>query len=194
MILYHYSVDSFQGGDALINDYKAMFCFAEPFMLALEKGEECFWSTLFSTMSYSRELCALGLRKHENYLKDAIEGVFEYVRRTEFKNQSVSRIGCVYYCESCEEAISYLRDDCIHNGDFTLEQVKLLEVDVEDSRIFRYDQNFFNIAQAVMERERDLERVILLARDYFSMKRSDKPLIEILSDGKNKVLRELSIA
>ncbi|HKM34648.1 MAG TPA: hypothetical protein VJY54_07895, partial [Lachnospiraceae bacterium] len=47
---------------------KKSYRFAEPFFLALEKGEGCFWSTYFSAMSYSRELCALGLRKRENYL------------------------------------------------------------------------------------------------------------------------------
>ena len=70
MILYHYSVNSYQSGDSLYNDYKNFYQFAEPFFLALQKGEECFWSTYFSAMYYSRELCTLGLRKYENYLKN----------------------------------------------------------------------------------------------------------------------------
>lgn len=193
MILYHYSVDSYQSGGTLTNDFKNQFRFAEPFLLALEKGEDCFWSTFFSAMSYSRELCALGLRKHENYIKDAVEGIFEYVRRQEFEGRSVSRIGCVYYCESREEAVSYLKEDCIDNGDFTVEQVKLLEVKVEDARVYRYDQAFFNEAETVMETTRDLGKIVSLARGYYSLKRSDTPLIEILSDGANRVIQELLI-
>lgn len=193
MILYHYSVDSYQDGGELVNDFKKSFRFAEPFLLAMEKSENCFWSVYFAAMSYSRELCALGLRKHENYVKDAVEGIFEWVRRRQFSNRSVSRIGCVYYCENKEEAVSYLRDDCIANGDFTYEQVKLLEVEVEDSGIFRYDQSFYNKAINVLEQTQDLDSVIALAVSYYSMQKSDEPLIEVLSDGKNHVVRELSI-
>ena len=39
MILYHYSVDSYRGGECLINDYKRGFRFAEPFLLALDAGD-----------------------------------------------------------------------------------------------------------------------------------------------------------
>lgn len=193
MILYHYSVDSYQSGKSLHNDFKNLYRFAEPFLLALEKGEECFWSTYFSAMSYSRELCALGLRKRENYLKDAIEGIFEYVRKTEFYDNSVSRVGCVYYCKEKEEAISFLKDDCIDSGEFTIQQVKLLEVEVADESIYEYDQSFFNQAESIMETERDLEKVMELARKYFSLGRTEESLIEILSAGENRVLREVTL-
>jgi biopolymer transport protein ExbD len=73
------------------------------------------------------------------------------------------------------------------------DQVKLLEVEVEDSRIFMYDQCFYNRAVDVLEKTRDLEAVKALAEAYFSMQRSAEPLIEILSDGKNRVIRELPI-
>ena len=193
MILYHYSVDSYQSGDSLYNDYKKLYRFAEPFLLALQKSAECFWSTYFSAMTYSRELCELGLRKRENYLKDAIEGIFEYVRQTEFGDDSVSRIGCVYYCETKEEAITYLNDDCIKSGEFTVAQVKLLEVEVQDDSVYRYDQSFYNQAECIMEMERDLSKVEELARKYFSQVKSENPLVEILSDGENKILREISL-
>ena len=194
MILYPYSVESYQSGDSLYNDFKKLHRFVEPFLFALQKSEECFWSTYFSIMAYSRELCALGLRKRENYLKDAIEGVFEYIRQTEFADDSVSRIGCVYYCETKEEAITYLNDDCINSGEFTVAQVKLLEVEVEDDSVYRYDQSFYNQAEYIMEMERDLRKVEELARKYFSKERTEEPLIEILSDGKNKILREISLS
>lgn len=193
MILYHYSVDSYKNGDKLFNDFKKQSRFAEPFLLALEKSEECFWSTFFSAMYFTRELCTLGIRKHENYVKDAVEGIFEYVRIQEFLENSVSRIGCVYYCENREMAISYLKADCIENGDFLPQQVKLLEVEVEDESICFYDQTFFNKAESIMERERELGKVIGLARRYYSLDRTDNPIIEVLSNGNNKILREIEI-
>lgn len=193
MVLYHYSVDSYQSGPALINDYKKQFRFAEPFLSALEKGESCFWCVFFSAMFYSRELCALGLRKHENYIKDAVEGIFEHIRRTEFPGRSVSRISCVYYCESKEEALRYLKDDCIDNGDFTTERVKLLKVEVDGKTVFRYDQTFFNEACDVMENERDLQKAASLAKRYFASEQSGEPLPEILADGENRILSEIPI-
>ena len=193
MILYHYSVDSYRSGGELLNDFKNNYRFAEPFLLALERGGECFWSVYYAAMATSREVCALGLRKHENYVKDAAEAIFEWTRRHDFADCSASRIGCVYYCETAEEALAYLREDCIESGDFTYEQVKLLEVEVEESRVFRYDQSFYNRAVELLEQTRDLDAVIALAEAYFSGKRSDAPLIEILSDGKNRVVRELPL-
>ena len=193
MLLYHYAVDSYQGGGELINDFKNNCRFAEPFLLALDKGGDCFWSVYFAAMSYSRELCALGLRKHENYAKDAVEGIFEWVRRRDFSADSASRVGCVYYCESKDEAIAYLKADCLDNGDFSVDQVKLLEVEVDAARVFRYDQSFYNRAIDAMEQKRDLDAVIALAKAYFSKRRSEEPLIEILSDGKNRVIREIPV-
>lgn len=84
---------------------------------------------------------------------------------------SVSRIGCVYYCENQDEAIAYLKDDCI----------------------YLYDQSFFNQAESIMETENALDKVIELARKYYSLERTDTPLIEVLSDGKNRILREIPI-
>lgn len=193
MILYHYSVDSYQSGPHLINDFRKQFRFAEPYLLALEKSQDCFWSVFFASMALSRELCALKLRKYENYVKDAVEGIFEFVRRQEFPGRSVSRIGCVYYCSSQEEALAYLQDDCLASGDFAPEQVKLLEVQVADESVFQYDQAFFNRATDIMETSRDLDAVFSLARAYFSLERSQEPLPEILSDGQNEILREIQI-
>jgi hypothetical protein len=44
-----------------------------------------------------------------------------------------------------------------------------------------------------MGTERNLKKIVALARNYYSMKRSEVPLIEVLSNGKNRILRETSI-
>lgn len=189
MILYHYSVDSYNGGERLINDYKNNYRFAEPYILALRKSREIFDAVFFSTMYMSREVNALGLRKYDNYQKDSVEGIFEYIRETEFP-KSTSRLRCVYYCETEKEALDYANEDCIESGLFTKEQIALLKVEVEDSRVFRYDQVFFNLASEAVEKN-DVESVFMYARKYFSCQRSDMPLIEVVSDGDNHVLQRI---
>ena len=188
--LYQYSVDSYQGAKHLTNDYKNNYQFAEPYILALRESREVFKAVFFATMYMSREVKALGLRKYENYQKDAVEGIFEYVRETEFPNET-SRLRCVYYCESEQEALDYAQDDCLSNGLFTKEQVVLLEVEVEESRIRRYDQSFYNLASEAIERN-DIDSAFAYARQYFSCQRSNNPLIEVVADGDNKVLRSIA--
>ena len=190
MKLYHYSVDSYQGAKHLTNDYKNNYQFAEPYILALRESREVFKAVFFATMYMSREVKALGLRKYENYQKDAVEGIFEYVRETEFPNDT-SRLRCVYYCESEQEALDYAQDDCFSNGLFTKEQVVLLEVEVEESRIRRYDQSFYNLASEAIERN-DIDSAFAYARLYFSCQRSNNPLIEVVADGDNRVLRSIA--
>ena len=190
MKLYHYSVDSYKGAAHLTNDYKNNYRFAEPYILALRQSRETFAAVFFATMYMSREVKALGLRKYENYQKDAVEGIFESVRETEFSNDP-SRLRCVYYCESEQEALDYAQDDCLSNGLFTKEQVVLLEVEVEESRIRRYDQSFYNLALKAIE-QNDIDSVFSYARQYFSCQRSSDPLIEIVADGDNQVLRSIA--
>lgn len=191
MKLYHYSVDSYNGDQSLKNDYAKHYQFAQPFILALRENMTVFKATYYACMYFSREFRDLNLRKYENFRKDAVEAIFEYVRETEFANYSCSRLNCVYYCESKEEAIQYAINDCINCGDFTKEQVKLLEVEVQADRIFRYDQNIYNQAMTVMK-ENDFEKVFTLARDYFNFKRSEQPLVEILCNSENTVLQILN--
>ncbi len=191
MILYHYSVDSYHGDESLIPDYNGLYRFAEPYLLALGKSEECFFSVYYSAMALSRELCALGLRKHENYIKDAVEGIFEYIRRHEFAECSVSRLHCVYYCRTIEEALSYLKEDCLDNKDFSADAVSLLEVEAAEDRLYCYDQAIFDEAEKIMEETADLKRVFDCARAYFSKTTALHP--EWLSDGENHVLKKLPL-
>ena len=190
MKLYHYSVDSYKSGPSLTNDYKNSYSYAEPYILALREGMDVFKSTFYATMYMSRELVALKLRKYENYIKDTVEAIFEYVRETEFPNET-SRLRCVYYCHTEEEAVQYAMDDCISSGLFTKEQVKLLEVEVEATRVREYDQRYYNIAMNSIE-DNDFNTAFQCARDYFSLKRTEEPLIEVVCDGNNRILRELA--
>lgn len=190
MKLYHYSVDSYKGAEHLTNDYKNNYRFAEPYILALRESADVFRAVFLATMYMSREVTALNLRKYENYQKDAVEGIFEYVRETEFPKDA-SRLRCVYYCESEKEALAYAEEDCFADGLFTKEQVVLLEVEVDESSVRRYDQVFFNRALQAIEKN-EIDSVFACARQYFSCQRSEHPLIEVVADGDNRVLRSIS--
>ena len=190
MILYHYSVDSYAGAEQLTNDYKNNYRFAEPFLLALRESRAVFQAAFFAAMYMSREVQALGLRKYENYQKDAAEGIFEYIRQTQFPDEP-SRLRCVFYCESEKEAVDYALNDCISDGLFTKDQVVLLEVEVEERRVRRYDQTFFNLATEAIARN-EIDSAFVLAGEYFSCRRSEAPLIEVVSDGSNRVLRRIA--
>ncbi len=189
MRLYHYSVDSYQGGQTLTNDFKNGYGFAEPFLLALREGMDVFKGVYFSAMYVGRELVALKLRKYENYRKDAVEGIFEFVRERDFP-QEPSRIHCVYYCFTKEEAIAYAEDDCIASGLFSKEQVKLLEVEVDANRVRQYDQQYYNMAMEKIE-ENDFQAVFDCAKRYYSLERTEQPLIEVVSDGTNQIIAEI---
>lgn len=188
MILFHYSVDSYTDSPSLTNDFAGHYKYAEPFLLALERGRAVFDAVFYSAMYASRDLVDLGLRKNENYRKDAVEGIFEYVRRTEFGGVPVSRLHCVYCCETMEEARRYAFDDALRDGGFTKEQVKLLTVETEESRAYAYDQQFYNAAKEEIDKN-NVDAVFALARKYFALERTEAPLIEILSDGDNRVLK-----
>lgn len=188
MILFHYSVDSYTDAPSLTNDYAGHYKYAEPFLLALERGRAVFDAMFFSAMYVSRDLVDLGLRKNENYRKDAVEGIFEYVRRTELGGVPVSRLRCVYYCSSMEEARRYVYDDALADGSFSPEQVKLLTVETPGERAYAYDQQLYNAAMEAVK-ENDIDAVFALARRYFALERTEHPLIEILADGENRVIK-----
>ena len=42
MILFHYSVDSYTDSPSLTNDFAGHYKYAEPFLLALERGRQVF--------------------------------------------------------------------------------------------------------------------------------------------------------
>lgn len=192
MILYHYSVDSWKGDHSLVNDYKRQYRFAEPYILALEKGRDVFDAVYLSTMYFSRELCELKLRKYENFRKDAVEGIFEYVRMQKYAEHSVSRLNCVYYCESEEEARSYVKEDCLDSGLFSKEQVALLEVQVKEERVFRYDQCWYAQAMEAIENN-DTDTVFRCAEQYYACAYTEEPVIEVLCDSENTILRRIDL-
>lgn len=188
MIAYHYSV-SYQEG-ALENDHRKNLLLAEPYIRALENGSAVFSAMLLWGMYRDRWERREHNRKFE-YAKDALEGVFEYIRKTEFPGNSICRLNCVYGCTSLEEAHKLAALDW---GD-SLEDpaaLKFLELELNPERTAVYDQSFYNTAYDRMvdyHGDADLQVVMELARQYFSGEKGENYLPEILSDGETRVLQ-----
>ncbi len=157
--------------------------------MALKKNKEVFYATYYSALYLERQIRDMGLRSYKTCPKDATEAIFEYTRQILFPD-AVSRISCVFYCETLEEAVQCAMEDWINCGDKTKEEVKILMVDVDDSRIARYDQVLYNEAYEAVE-HCNFEKAMKLAENYFAGKQSENPIFELVSDGTNKVVKEI---
>ncbi len=192
MIAYHYSV-TYRGDPSLTNDYRRNFLRAEPYIRALETGEEIFSAMVFFGMYQDRCMRAEKTGWFE-YAKDAVEAVFEYVRKREFPGQ-ISRVGCIYGVETLEEARRLAMEDW--GNDLDTEECKnlqILELQLDSSRTAVLDQSFYNQAyECMLDYHGDLQKIEALARDYFGEKKSSEFLPELLSDGNNTVLRTIPV-
>ena len=124
--------------------------------------------------------------------KGAVEAVFEYIRVTEFAGRSVSRVGCVYYCRTEKEAAGLARANVLSEGIHGAEECSILEVEVEDGTVYVYDQSWYDRAWDLLDESFDagsVNRVFSYARRYFEGVMSESPDVELLSAGKNRVLR-----
>lgn len=187
MVLYHYSV-TYKGDPQLTNDYNKRRLTAEPMISALRKGVDWFEVLLLGEQYHARLMAEKG--KFYNYVKDAAEALFEFIREREFPDSSVSRLGCVYYFPDLSSAVKAAYEDWIDCGDLTKDEVKILEVQVSDGGIYEYDQEFYNRAYELMKEHRIAEAAEC-ARKYFSGEKTDSPIPEILSGGENTVIREI---
>ncbi len=191
MIAYHYSI-TYQGDSSLQKDYRKNYLLAEPYIRALENGNGVFSAMLLLSMYKDRFMRSEKTGKFE-YAKDATEAVFEYIRMTEFPTQ-VSRVGCIYGVENLEEAQRLAKEDWGSDPE-EYEKLKILEVKLDPQKTVVLDQGFYNQAYDCMldyHDEKDLQKIMELARRYFRKERSSEFIPEILSDGENKVLRVLS--
>lgn len=190
MIAYHYSVTYQEGTQSLQKDYRKNHLLAEPYIRAMENSHDIFSSMLLWGMYRDRWERRENKRKFE-YAKDALEGVWEYVRKNEFSDHSVSRLNCVYGCVSLEEARKLAALDWGEDWEDS-STLKILELELNPDRTMVYDQTFYNEAYDRMvdyHGEADLQVIMDLARRYFSGEKSENYLPEVLSDGENRILR-----
>ncbi len=194
MILYHYSY-TYKGDCSLQNDYHKRFALAEPMLIALRKGIDAFDNLILSLLYICRadESWNEGKKSYlHNFEKDAVEAIFEYIRETEYPNDSISRLNCVYYFRDLDSAVKAVYEDWINCGDATKDEIKIkmLKVEVADGSAKDYDQHWYNCAYDAMKKQ-NVSEVMELARKYFSETMSETPMLETLCSSNNHILGEI---
>ena len=181
MKLYHLS-DTLKLGEAMSLDYKKNFELALPFTQALERGEDCFYSMLFNAKYLKAVLKKFGMQDMPtNYVKWAVEGVFEYIRKTEFPS-SYSRLLSNYFYDNLEDIKRLYEVDWNMTEKEDRFNFHLYEIQLEDENPQKRDMLLFDTAFDAMWDRDDLETVIHSARRYFAGEASDDPVWEILSE------------
>ena len=190
MILYHYS-QTLKEGDRLVPGYVDYMDLCEPFIKALERSRDCFFGMLLSGRYMFSVLDRSGLRQWADYAKWATEGLFEFVRKTEFP-QCVSRLHCSYFCTSLDDARKAFIEGWGEEDEDEQEKVHLFEVEVTEDSLQMRDISVFDAAYDALNDDQDVETAVELARKYFSGGHGDEPYWEYLSSGDAVAVKDVS--
>lgn len=183
MVLYHMS-ETLSLGDELKSDFKEYAELAEPFAKALEYSFDTFYGMLLTADYVGCVLAKYNLRgmpTHE--MKWATEGVFEYVRRTEFP-EACSRLTSNYYFDNIESCRLLFAEDWENATQEEKDKIRLYEVELT-GKILKCDMRLFDEAFDLMydlKCPEDLEKIKDIARKYFRGEKGEEYLMEIVSD------------
>lgn len=190
MIVYHLS-ETLPPGAALEADHQRLSALAMPFVQALQKSEDCYYAMVLNGSYLRAVLRKSGLREWSNYAKWAVEGAFEYIRRTELPD-ACSRLGCSYFYASLAECRTLFWEDW---GEASAEEraaIRLYEVELADEAPERRDMRLYDQAYDAMEERQDVAAVLACARRYFAGEASAAPVWELLSARPARAVRDLS--
>lgn len=188
MILYHMSESS---TNTLSPDAKNCFELCEPFVQALENSVDCFCGMVLNAKYMYAVLNKFHLREWSNYAKWATEGVFEFIRKTEFPS-FVSRMKCVYYYDDVAYSKKLYCEEWDNEPQEDRQKICLYEVEVDEKHLDKRDMSLYDAAYDVMSEKQDVTAVMELARQYFAGKQSGNPIWEYLSDSTAEKLRDIT--
>lgn len=190
MIVYHYS-PTLKEGDRLIPGHQDFTDLCEPFIRALEYSRDCFYGMLLNGRYMFAVLNRSHLREWSDYAKWATEGLFEFVRRSEFP-QCVSRLRCSYFCAELSECIRMFREDWGEETEEEQRKVHLFEVEVPEEGLERRDISLFDEAYDAIHDRQDLDAAFASARRYFAGAHGDAPAWEYLYGGEATAVKDIS--
>lgn len=190
MIVYHYS-QILKEGDRLEPGHLDFTDLCEPFIKALEHSRDCFFSMLLNGKYMFAVLDRSNLRYWADYAKWATEGLFEFVRKTEFP-QCVSRLHCSYFCTDIDDAVRMFNEDWGEEDEEEAEKVHLFEVEVPENSLEMRDIAVYDAAYDALNDDQDVDAAIELARKYFSGGHGDEPNWEYLSAGDAEAVKDIS--
>ena len=181
-----------QIGDTLTPDYQKNRTLVQPFIQALEKSTDCFYGMVLNGKYIYALLGKFRLWEWSDYAKWATEGVFEFIRKTEFPD-SYGRMSSNYFYDNLSNCKKLYDYDWGCESKEEQEKVHLFEVDVDDDFPQRRDMNIYDEAYETMSTSQDVQVVLDCARRYFSGTMTAEPTLEILSDKTAKAITDISI-
>lgn len=191
MKLYHIS-DTLKLGETMSQDYKHNSELALPFMQALERSEDCFYAMLLSAKYVKSVLGKFGLRDMQtNYVKWAVEGVFEYIRRTEYPN-CYSRLLSNYFYDNLSDIVRLYEVDWNMREKEERFRFHVYEIDLADEAPQKRDMLLFDEAFDAMWEHENLQEVLSCARRYFAGEHTAEPVWELMSDKPAKAVTDIS--
>ena len=190
MIVYHYS-QTLKEGDCLEPGHLDFTDLCEPFIQALTHSRDCFFGMLLNGKYMFAVLNRSKLRYWADYAKWATEGLFEYVRRTEYP-QCVSRLKCNYLCTDLNDCIRMYLEDWSEEDEDERMKVHLFEVEVPQESLEMRDISLYDAAYDAINDDQDIDAAIDYARKYFAGEHSEKPNWEYLSAGDAKAVKDIS--
>ena len=148
-----------QVGDKLKAGYKRNEIRCREVISTLEQSEQCLETTIAPMKLQGDEW--------REYVKWCVEGIFEFIRETEFSFLP-SRLNCSYYFDNIE----YYK--VLYEAGWALKS--------EEEKPTKYDMLLFDEAFDVMLNTKNIKGVVECARKYFSGECSNDPVWEIMSD------------
>lgn len=191
MILYHIS-DTLQLGEMMSRDYKKNMELVVPFIQALKRSEDCFYALLLNAKLIKSVFGKFGMRDMQtNYVKWATEGIFEYIRITEFP-ESYSRILSNYFYDNLADIKHLYEVDWNMKGKAERFNFHVYEIELEDEEPQKRDMLLFDEAFDAMWDNDDIQSAITYARRYFQGDHTATPVWEIMSDKTAKAVKDIT--
>ena len=191
MILYHIS-DTLQLGEAMSQDYKKNMELVIPFVQALERSEDCFYAMLLNGKLLKSVLGKFGMRDMQtNYVKWATEGIFEFVRKTEFPG-SYSRMLSNYFYDNLPDIKRLYEVDWNMKEKTERFNFHVYEIDLEDEAPQKRDMLLFDEAFDAMWDHDNMQTAFACARRYFAGEQTSNPIWEIMSEKPAKAVNDIT--
>ena len=190
MIVYHYS-QTLKEGDRLVPGYLNFMDLCEPFMQALSRDQDCFFSMLLNGKYMFAVLNRSNLRYWADYAKWATEALFEFVRKNEYPH-CVSRLRCNYFCTDLNDCIKMYQEDWGEENKEEKEKVRLFEIEVPENSLEMRDISIFDAAYDAINEKQDIDIAYEYAQRYFAGEHDENPNWEYLSAGDATAVRDIS--
>ena len=181
--LYHMS-QTLQLGDSLQPDFLQKKERYQPYIQALRNGG----NSINDLIEYQRKDPSVDWNE---LVKCLVEGVFEYIRETEFP-MIPSRLNSSYYFEGLEHFETLYQAGWAQEPPEKQALVHLFEIEIEEEQLHRFDMCVFDEAYDVMLERQDLQFVIDSARKYFSGEHTAEPIWEVMSDKPAKAVKDIT--